>query len=79
MNNITSPLKLTWKDQEWEYKVNKPHDQSGEYVDKQIAVNLLSALEKLVEQFDKIEPLYSIETEYINEAKMAIKQATTSC
>ena len=73
MNNITSPLKLTWKEQEWQYKTNKPHDQSGEYVDKQIADNLLSALENLVEHH------LSKDREYINEAKMAIKQATTSC
>lgn len=33
-NNILSPLKLSWNGSE--YKVNKPNDQSGEYVDKKI-------------------------------------------
>lgn len=41
-NTIKSPLVLT--DSIQGYKVNKPLDQSGEYVDKSMAEALLSAL-----------------------------------
>jgi hypothetical protein len=43
-NNCKNPLRLRWKEVEWQYKVNKPLDQSGEYVDKHIADELLNAL-----------------------------------
>lgn len=43
-NNCTNPLKLTWKESEWKYKVNKPLNQSGEYVDKSIADALLHSI-----------------------------------
>jgi hypothetical protein len=36
-NNISSPLTLRWDDATSQYKVSKPNDQSGEYVDKKIA------------------------------------------
>lgn len=40
-NNINSPLVLSFKD---DYKVNKLGDQSGEYVSKEIANELLNTL-----------------------------------
>ncbi len=43
MNTITSPLILTYRK---EYKTNKYNDQSGEYVDKAIALELVEALER---------------------------------
>ncbi len=49
-NNCTNPLKLTWNARESQYKVNKPLDQSGEYVDKSIADALLAALVDLKER-----------------------------
>lgn len=50
VNNCASPLKLTWNVREPQYKVNKPLDQSGEYVDKSIADALLAALVDLKER-----------------------------
>lgn len=44
INNCTSPLKLNWKESEYQYKVNKPFNQSGEYVDKKVADAMLNAL-----------------------------------
>lgn len=44
MNTINDPLKLTFNQSQFEYKVNKPNEQSGEYVDRQIAVDLLNEL-----------------------------------
>lgn len=41
MNTISNPLVLTYREG---YKVNKPGEQSGEYVDKQVAVDLLEAI-----------------------------------
>lgn len=41
-NTCFSPLILRWTN--GEYRVNKPQDQSGEYVDKAIADELLGAL-----------------------------------
>lgn len=50
VNNCASPLKLTWNTRESQYKVNKPLDQSGEYVNKGIADALLAALVSLKER-----------------------------
>lgn len=50
VNNCASPLKLTWNARESQYKVNKPLDQSGEYVDKGVADALLAALIDLKER-----------------------------
>jgi hypothetical protein len=48
MNNLKSPLILTYSPQLFVgYKVNKPLDQSGEYVSKEIAEELLDALKSL--------------------------------
>lgn len=41
-NTLSEPLKLSWISDQ--YKVNKHGDQSGEYVDKAIAAELLEAL-----------------------------------
>jgi hypothetical protein len=43
-NTIANPLKLTYID--GKYKVNKPGDQDGEYVSKEVALALLEALKK---------------------------------
>lgn len=54
-NTCGNPLKLTWHSSEWQYKVNKPLDQSGLYVDKEIADALLFeliALRNRIEQDD---------------------------
>lgn len=40
-NHLDSPLVLRWK--EGEYKVNKPNIEGGEFVDKSIAVALMTA------------------------------------
>lgn len=60
MNNCKSPLKLTW-DEEYRiyeeygiYKVNKTGIQSGEYVDKRVADELLAACEWAKEQFKRL-------------------------
>lgn len=45
-NNISSPLKLTFNG---EYKVNKPLDQSGEYVDLAFALELEQKNKTLME------------------------------
>lgn len=46
MNTINDPLKLTFNQSQFEYKVNKPEEQSGEYVDRSIALQLLDELQK---------------------------------
>ncbi len=46
-NNTSSPLKLRWDDLTSQYKVNKPNDQSGEYVDKKIADEMYETLKKI--------------------------------
>jgi hypothetical protein len=45
MNTINNPLILKWREEQ--YKVNKPEDQSGEYVDKALAEEMLEILEAL--------------------------------
>jgi hypothetical protein len=53
-NTCENPLKLTYSKQFLVgYKVNKPSDQSGEYVDKKIADDLLKALINLRERCTK--------------------------
>jgi hypothetical protein len=55
MNNCKNPLKLTYSRQLFVgYKVSKPNDQTGEYVDKKVADELLSACEWAKEQFKKL-------------------------
>lgn len=46
-NTITSPLTLRWDDVTSQYKVSKPNDQSGEYVDKKIADELVKQIDNL--------------------------------
>jgi hypothetical protein len=43
-SNCTNPLKLSWNETVFQYKVNKPQDQSGLYVSKHIADALLKEL-----------------------------------
>lgn len=50
-NNCSNPLTLKFGS---EYKVDKPGDQSGEYVDKQVADRLLSACEWALSQFKRL-------------------------
>lgn len=45
MNNLNNPLKLTFNG---EYKVNKPQDQSGEYIDAAIGEELVGGLQALL-------------------------------
>jgi len=52
MNNCKNPLRLSFHNQE--YRVNKPGDQDGEYVDKAIADELLLACEWAVIQFKRL-------------------------
>lgn len=51
MNTCKAPLKLTWNGEM--YKVNKPNDHSGEYVDKALADRLLESLVEILEITDK--------------------------
>ena len=44
MNNCKTPLVLKWDNDTNQYKVNKPEDQSGLYVSKKVADDLLIAL-----------------------------------
>jgi hypothetical protein len=57
LNNCKHPLQLSWTDQ---YKVNKPLDQSGLYVDKQIADDLLNALINLKDRCEKNDPEFNL-------------------
>lgn len=55
MNNCKNPLKLTYSPQLLVgYKVSKPNDQTGEYVDKKVADELLSACEWAKAQFKRL-------------------------
>lgn len=78
MNNCNSPLKLRWDEITSQYKVNKPLDQSGEYVDKEIAVELQDALVELIKQFKKVDKLYSKDREIIQKAEDALYKSNLS-
>jgi len=73
INNCTSPLKLNWKESEWQYKVNKPLDQSGEYVDKKVADAMLHALIDIRDRCMANDPVFNLPK--LNDA---IELATTS-
>jgi len=73
INNCTSPLKLIWKESEWQYKVNKPLDQSGEYVDKKVADAMLHALIDIRDRCMANDPEFNLPK--LNDA---IELATTS-
>ena len=47
MNNCRTPLQLKWDTDTNQYKVNKSEDQSGLYVSKKVADDLLIALADL--------------------------------
>ena len=59
MNTIKDPLILTWGSSDpifdEAYSVNKPGEQSGEYVDKALAEEMLEALETMIEMLDSSE------------------------
>lgn len=59
-NNCTTPLKLTWDSVSNQYKVNKPDDQSGEYVDKSVANDLLLHLLHLKQICEEEIPEFNI-------------------
>lgn len=53
-NDCKHPLKLNWDELTHQYKVNKPLDQSGEYVDKKIADEMLTTLEHSVSLLQQV-------------------------
>lgn len=54
MGNITNPLRLKWKQTEHRYVVNFSGDQTGEYVSKEVAEELLGACQWALEQFKRL-------------------------
>ena len=54
MNNCKTPLRISMSEHINGYKVSKPQDQSGEYVDKKIADELLEACKWAKDQFKKL-------------------------
>ena len=52
MNTINNPLILTFHIGRSQYVVNKPNDQSGEYIDKALAEEMLQMLESLVDKME---------------------------
>ena len=74
MNNCKNPLKLTWHEEVNQYKVNKPEDQSGLYVDKAIADLLLAALQNLKARYQPIDPVFNLD--YLPWVNDAIDKAT---
>lgn len=65
-NTCANPLKLSWNDTVFQYKVNKPQDQSGQYVDKAIADALLKELQELKDRILTHDPDFNIPS--LNEA-----------
>ena len=66
MNNCRTPLELRWHDFSGQYKVNKAEDQSGQYVSKKVADDLLEALCDLRARCMMDDPEFNIPS--INEA-----------
>lgn len=66
MNNCKNPLKLKWNNTINQYVVTKPGDQSGYYVDKMYADDLLRALVNLKERCEKNDPEFNLP--FVNEA-----------
>ena len=61
MNTCKDPLKLTYSEQIFVgYKVSKPDNQSGEYVDKAVADNMLKHLLRLKEILEEEIPEFNI-------------------
>jgi hypothetical protein len=71
-NSIRNPLKLTFHQGKQQYVVNKPLDQSGEYVSKEIAESLVRALDEVLMLFNKESAFVSEEEHKVAEAN-AIK------
>jgi hypothetical protein len=65
-SNCTNPLKLSWNESVFQYKVNKPQDQSGQYVSKHIADALLKELQDLKARILTTDPDFNIPS--LNEA-----------
>lgn len=65
-NTCANPLKLSRNDTVFQYKVNKPQDQSGLYVDKAIADALLKELQELKARILTTDPDFNIPS--LNEA-----------
>jgi len=59
MNTCKNPLKITYNPHTG-YKVNKPNDQSGEYVDKEIADKMLHALIDIRERCMADDPEFNL-------------------
>lgn len=66
MNNCRTPLQLKWDADTNQYKVNKPEDQSGLYVSKKVADDLLIALGDLRARCMADDPEFNIPS--VNEA-----------
>lgn len=66
MNNCRTPLQLKWDTNTYQYKANKPEDQSGRYVSKKIADDLLIALIDLRDRCMVGDPEFNIPS--VNEA-----------
>lgn len=60
-NTIDSPLVLRWDESTWQYKVNKPLNQSGQYVDKEIASQLAEE-NKMLLDVCKLNSMFPITT-----------------
>ena len=66
MNNCRTPLQLKWDTDTNQYKVSKPEDQSGLYVSKKVADDLLIALGELRARCMIDDPEFNIPS--VNEA-----------
>ncbi len=61
INDFDNPLKLKWDETTFQYKVNKPLDQSGEYIGKVFVESLIEenkvlkdTLDVLIESFPEV-------------------------
>jgi hypothetical protein len=66
MNNCRTPLSLNWDNNANQYKVNKSENQSGLYVSKKVADDLLEALADLRDLCMSDDPEFNIPS--VNEA-----------
>jgi hypothetical protein len=69
-HTAVNPLKLMWSDNQ--YKVNKPGDQSGEFVSKEIADIMRFQLEQAKVVIEIIDP----ENPAVKQIEEAIRKAT---
>ncbi|MFN7611083.1 MAG: hypothetical protein ACK5QX_09150 [bacterium] len=74
-NTLDNPLVLKWDGKE--YKVNKPLDQSGKYVDQTIAVELFDALAVIIDcQINPSKSLANLNSSIDNARKILLKSIT---